>query len=567
MRYIGIDIGDGESAAAMLQDTGAALPQIVTLGGYQSLLSVVGTKNGMTKIGQSALLTQGIQDLDVRFKSRYLTDTGAYASVARFAQGLRMEMAAALQGGEYSIALGCPAGWTGYDRERYADLVRGAGFSNLRPVAESRAAFLYAHYDQQIGLSETELSQPTLVIDIGSSTTDFAYIVDGRESNVGVFGANHLGGGQLDRLILDMAVKESPDASKIQAMFQDEKFSHWRNLCEMDARELKETYFTDENLWASVPCTKETILCPNKGTRMLLMLSLDREKIDRILNTPLEGEGSQSFLERLWAYLEFAREKTAANPPQQVILTGGASRMGFFQKACRDAFPQANIILCQEPEFSIARGLSIAARIDDLLRLLRKNVENFFQQGSLMGEIQTHLPALLEKLIPVLASQIVADCVDPVLASHKSGTIAQVQAAIMQRVSSEFNGRPSTPEVQQVMSLWIGEYLGTVQKQLDDICNQSKVEPADLCLAKLALHISLKNVTIPMTTWIIHKLPNLPIFKNIGHSAMRKRVEESLKQDLSNPAGVFVGGLAGGLETELRAQIEKNIEKVEVRIA
>ena len=45
MRYIGIDIGDGESAAAMLQDTGAALPQIVTLGGYQSLLSVVGTKN------------------------------------------------------------------------------------------------------------------------------------------------------------------------------------------------------------------------------------------------------------------------------------------------------------------------------------------------------------------------------------------------------------------------------------------------------------------------------------------------------------------------------------------
>lgn len=567
MRYIGIDIGDGESAAAMLQDTGAALPQIVTMGGYQSLLSVVGAKNGMTKIGQSALLTQGVQDLDVRFKSRYLTDADASTSVARFAQGLRVEMAAAMQGGEYSIALGCPAGWTEYDRERYADLIRGAGFTDLHPVAESRAAFLYAHYDQQIGLSETELNQPTLVIDIGSSTTDFAYIVNGRESNVGVFGANHLGGGQLDRLILDMAVKESPDAQKLQAVFQDEKLSHWRNLCEMDARELKETYFTNEGLWATIPCTKETIIFPNKNTRVILTLSLDREKIDRILNAPLEGESSQSFLERLQAYLKFAREKTAANPPQQVILTGGASRMGFFQKACEEAFPHANIILCREPEFSIARGLSIAARIDDMLRLLRKSIEKFFQQGSVTGEIQAHLPALLEKLIPVLAKQIMVDCVDPALANNKSSTIVQIQAAITQRVNGEFDGRPSTPETQQVVSQWIGAELGAVQKQLDDICSQSSVEPADLCLAKLALRISLKNVTIPLTTWIVNKLPNIPVFKNIGQNAMRKRIEESLKQDLSDPAGVFVGGLAGGLEAELRAQIEKNIEKVEVRIA
>ena len=41
-----------------------------------------------------------------------------------------------------------------------------------------------------------------------------------------------------------------------------------------------------------------------------------------------------------------------------MILTGGASRMAFFQQACREAFADALVVLCPEPEFSIARGLA-----------------------------------------------------------------------------------------------------------------------------------------------------------------------------------------------------------------
>ena len=65
-------------------------------------------------------------------------------------------------------------------------------------ISESRAAFLYAKYAKTVALDLDILRQSALVIDIGSSTLDFAYIVDGRETGVGTFGDTHLGGGLLD---------------------------------------------------------------------------------------------------------------------------------------------------------------------------------------------------------------------------------------------------------------------------------------------------------------------------------------------------------------------------------
>ena len=39
-----------------------------------------------------------------------------------------------------------------------------------------------------------------------------------------------------------------------------------------------------------------------------------------------------------------------------ILMTGGASRMGFMRTQAQEIFPQAQIVMCTEPEFSIARG-------------------------------------------------------------------------------------------------------------------------------------------------------------------------------------------------------------------
>ncbi len=573
MRYIGIDIGDGESAVALVEGAGTALPRIVDLGSEQSMLSVVGEADGNILVGADVLLEQGARNIEARFKGRFLTDSKAAGSVGRFAQGLREKLAKTLESGEFSIALGCPAGWTGADRESYAGIVRGAGFANLHPVAESRAAFLYARYDTDIGLLPEELAQPTLVIDIGSSTTDFAYIVEGKESDLGVFGANHLGGGQLDQLILDDALASSSQRGDITRIFQ--AFPTWRSYCELEARKLKETYFQNEEMWREQPCATTAPIFANINAPKRLELSLDGETMERLLNTPLEGEGSQTFLERLKKYLQTAVDKTAAHPPRQVILTGGASRMAFFQAACKEAFPDARIILCRDPEFSIARGLSIAARIDDRLSQFQVEIEELFREGVLQDEINRNLPPLLEGLAPILVKRIMDQCIfgiDWSLYAQKD----QAMAALQNKIQQEFGARPSTPETDQVLARWIGEKLTGVQERLDELCQRNGVERADMSLAKIGLRVSLGGLKISSRVNIMRHLSGplslpvlsvLALFERINLvRSQEKLIREELRKELSKPGGPFAKRLAGDLEAELRAQIQKNVERVEVHI-
>ena len=63
------------------------------------------------------------------------------------------------------------------------------------------------------------MKKSAMVIDIGSSTTDFAYIVDGHQQNVSLFGDTNLGGGLIDELILSRAMAASRDQKALEAVF------------------------------------------------------------------------------------------------------------------------------------------------------------------------------------------------------------------------------------------------------------------------------------------------------------------------------------------------------------
>lgn len=565
MKFIGIDIGDGESAAAVLNDTGAVLPRVVDLGAYQSLLSVVGEAGGKPLVGQDVLLEPKARGVSARFKSRFLTDPDAAGTIEKFAQGLREKLAPTLQSGDFSIALGCPAGWTAHDRAHYADLVRGAGFPNLHAVAESRAAFLYTHYDTDINLSPEELAQPTLVIDIGSSTTDFAYIVEGKETDVGVFGANHLGGGQLDGLILEDAVAQSDRREEIEKAFR--AYPTWRNYCELEARKLKETYFRQESLWVEHPCEVTSTIWADVNAPLKLGFSLNREKIQALLNRPLEGGGSQSFLERLRAYLRAAVERTAAHPPRQLILTGGASRMEFFQQECRSAFPDAKLTVCRDPEFSIARGLSIAARLDCSLERFRGRIDQFFKEGFLREDIRQNLHFLIRELTPVLEERIMTRCVEPVR-KEKGMDALQRQEELRERIRKEFEENPCTPETDAIVAGWIGARLTASQERLDGICEENGVDRADMRLARLGLRVSLDKLRLNLV-----RAQFLELFREFLYNTLhvgktpRRQVREALEKELGKPDGDFSKRLIGDLEAELRQQIQDNIEKVEIHIS
>ncbi len=78
-----------------------------------------------------------------------------------------------IAGGEQTkFLVGCPSGWSSEVRHEYKEVLQHAGLGQVDIVAESRAAFLDARSSGDLG-DVRQLTGAVLIIDIGSSTTDF----------------------------------------------------------------------------------------------------------------------------------------------------------------------------------------------------------------------------------------------------------------------------------------------------------------------------------------------------------------------------------------------------------
>lgn len=579
MKYVGIDIGDGESAVSVVSRDGAMVPAVVPLGNVNSIRSIVGRLGEEPVIGDAVVLNHAVTDRSARFKSRFLYDNRARQDLHLFAEGLYALLSKALHDDELKIALGCPAAWKPEARGRYAAIVASAGFPNLYTVSESRAAFLYAHYCNELNISEQLLRRPTLVVDIGSSTIDYAYIVDGRERDIGVFGEVLLGGGLLDELILEKAVAESPNQETIRDVFR--RFPSWKSYCELIGRKLKEEYFLNENRWADTPCSTVAPIYADADIALTLNISLCSRDMERILDQGITALEGRSFRQALRDTLTRARDMTAERPPELLLVTGGASRMKFFQETCRDIFPQASLALCSEPELSIARGLGIAARTDDMLSRFRGEIAGYFQSGAIKREIELQIPYLLPNYVPKTAQLLEREGVLQAALDFQGRTrdTEQFRQYLLDRISDVFRSTELTAESDQIINQWIEKRLTAVQDDLNGICDRYMIDRADMSLVKIHAEVRITHLNIPLNLRVlsaINKQPLLrqllrvskPLMKHLpkANSGMAKQLRRRLTAELSNPSGEFAKALSTQLVRELQQQIDVQTQKVEIQI-
>ena len=480
MRYIGFDLGDGESCVAYLTRENVIEPRILSVSGSMSFVTAVADYHGETLVGPMALSTEGAENVAIRFKSRVRTSPDeAFADIRRFLQGVTLQLKAApelepLE--ECKTTVGCPAGWNDELRARYQALCEEAGLPNVTLTSESRAAFLYARNARGIAADEDFLSGSTLVIDIGSSTLDFAYVVDGREHGVGTFGDNNLGGGVLDECILRQAVADLParEREKVQDVFR--RSPTWRSHALYAARRVKEAYFTDEKKYEKEPCVGRVRLYYDG--RQEIIFRLTQEFIEKICRQPVPELQNRSFLANLQDALNRARQQTAANPPRVLVLTGGASRMAFFRDACRDAFPDARFICCPEPEFSIARGLAYAGRTDELLEAFRAEIHEYTGSQAVENAARADMPALCESLAALLTDLMAVEVAAPAAEAWRKGELATLEE-MRRRIETESQALVRREETQAKLSAAVMEWLAGVQEKLqrdvDAICIRNSI--------------------------------------------------------------------------------------------
>jgi len=475
MRYIGFDMGDGESAVAAFENGSGIEPVILPLCGVRSLLSAVGMREGEIVIGERAYTDALADQLSVRFKSRYTTDPTSYEDISRFVRGvLRDLINSGYFSGDDQFIVGCPAGWNSAARNRYRELLLKAGVRQPQVISESRAAFLYAKYAHTVALDLDILNESALVVDIGSSTLDYAYIVDGRETGIGTFGETALGGGILDAALLRHAVENSRDSEQIKAVFAESR--SWYSYCEIEARRVKEEYFTRLSSETAPSVKKQLRICYDGMQK--LALEINNELAEKLITQPIPELDGQSFENAVRASLEHAARLTAERPPRLLLLTGGASRMPFFRELCQDVFENAVVVSCPEPEFSIAKGLAYAGWVDENLSLFRRAIQEEITEERIAKIANEAIPSLLPSVARCLAKLIVDEAALPLMEQWKRGgirTIRELETQMTDRMERVLASPLAQEALAPAVAMWLDNLTAKLQGLIDPICDRFDV--------------------------------------------------------------------------------------------
>jgi len=499
VKIIGFDLGDGESAVALLDGDSTVEPRMLPICGRASVLSAVGTKDGRIVVGEEASVLSGATDAKVRFKSRFLTDPDAAGDVRMFAQGVMNQLLhqePAILSQVTRTVVGCPAGWGEGRREQYARLMESAGFPNVHVVPEPRAAFLYARHARGLRIDPKLMQTSAMVIDIGSSTTDFAYIVDGHQQDLALFGDTNLGGGVLDELILRRSIEHSPDRAALERVMQTSPA--WRSYCELEARRLKERYFLTEEKWDMQAITQQVVVCYDET--LMLELSLDSAAMKEIVHMPAPALGGRSFVQCLEDALGAAQDISRSCPPQVVIITGGASRMAFFRDACKAAFEKSVTVLCPEPECSIARGLAYAGRVDENLRIFRKEAASIARGEKLEAAVNARVHALYQPVASALFETARESALSAVKLWRRGGvdTIKELNALLEKKIVEDFAGAAAAERMKRDVAAWTRELADALEEELTALCLRCGVPQEKMEIAGVEMKPGLGSVKLSL---------------------------------------------------------------------
>ena len=485
-KFYGLDLGDAESAAALFEE-GSREPRIIPIHHVKSLVTAYAEmKDGSLLIGEEACYEPDAVYRCDRFKSRFLEDDESHRDVAAFASGVLSDLIrnGNLDRGDPDAVfyIGCPAGWDANAREEYRQIFEKAGYPPVKIVSESRAALVSACQSKHLQVGVDILHKPVLVVDIGSSTTDLAYINGGREEELKTGGEVRLGGGIMDELLLKQCVEASPSAHKIEKIFRESKA--WQSYCDFAARRLKEKYFSDEDYWQENECVQNVSIRYGKMP-VRLTLKLNKERAEALLETKSPRLNSRSFAEVFKETLENAKENTKDRTPELIFLTGGVSKMRCIRTWCREVFPDAVVISGSEPEFSVAKGLAWCAEIDDELRLFKQEVDTLISSSTVERIVESRIDDLYKDCVEAMVDPILENGALPVVEKWRQGEIerlADLDTAMQEEIEKYLQTDDARKKMAAPVSLWLKQVSYALEEYTIPICTRHNVPYTALSL-------------------------------------------------------------------------------------
>ena len=581
MFYFGFDLGDGESCINYSEDISAGNVQLIPVSGKESFISAVGTLNGNLVVGRQVQQnTEAVENQHVCFKRHFLENRPEVdAVITDFVRGVMDELrrnpeigSAVDSPDQACFIVGCPAGWKPEERERYRQLMVSGGMKNVRIVSESRAAFENALRSRENGI-DTDISEQTiLVIDIGSSTLDFAYIRDGNEYNVETMGNVLLGGGLMDEMIVlrSLELQEKTNPEQVREIREKIRTSDAaRSRLMLAVREIKEEYFNQEDFFFDEGRTLEkNVRLFVDGRPMKVCLQISPEIVENwLISRPHPLLNNQSFESRLRDSLVQVHGKIKKQKePDLVILTGGASRMRFFQELCRNEFGQSRLVISKTPESDISRGLVFIGGIDENLTACVKAIRDYARSDEVEKKIEAAIPELVEVIGEPLSNNIMSNCVRESFRKWRDAELETLND-FEEKTAESVEHYLKSPGMQAAIT-------GKVEGWSRNILNQVALDLAEVCQRyQVNLNFGEESLTINPDSG--DNLPNIQIdFIKIINNIVTIVVMivagvlcggSGAAWIMAGPIGIIVGAvIALALALGLRNKAEKMIKGMNI---
>ncbi|WP_125264683.1 hypothetical protein [Streptomyces alboflavus] len=405
---VGLDLGDGESSLCWLPTTGRTSAEIHLRGTEgASIVTAIGrepenpeaqaaNRRYRVVIGEAAVFAKNSVQFSVNFKNRPENTDLHTPDAVRFAQVLLTEFFA--QHPEVRedcvVYVGHPAGW---DRPSVAAYQRHFTAMDvpLRLVAESQSALVHVR-DRRAGQPAVVGLDRVLVVDVGSSTTDFTVVEDLLPRNLPL-GAE-LGCRDIDGTLARIVRDSCAGNAKFDASHGSEGGPEMLTLV---CRRAKEAQFSGVDLrLQELECGCDPVFVP------LVTLALGRLRQLDIPGRVVRAPGG--WADRFAATLTEVRGHLGSPGPELVVLTGGGSRMPVVRELCVGAFPGATVENDTEPSLSVTRGLASIGRHSVNVARFRRDIQALKDRPEFEEAIRAGLVEAFDEAKSSLLSRLLA---------------------------------------------------------------------------------------------------------------------------------------------------------------
>ena len=403
------------------------------------------------------------------------------------------EVEAAAKENKLLIAVGCPSSpaWTNPKAvEDYQTVVGNAtGCPHVAVLAESTAAIMSAVLDvneinseavrQQEGSAgekkDIHLNRGLAVIDAGSSTIDFTYVLLGKKL---IIRSLAVAGHDLDEQILEVALDTANKESGLtKKQIPEEQIPDIM----IQIRQFKEDFFPDQISMGYKPiqiwgCNAQGEAARDLDSGLSFKVGCNKENMDKALNRKAiqldPFKDPQSWADQFRDFVRYCRALIGVDEEgkllcDKVILTGGTSHVQALRDIVGEEYPECEILNSRDCSASVAKGLCYAKSMEikggGSVETYRKDIDKL---------AAAHYDSFILELAQYLAGQVCGD-IQQVIAKYTASKdkviVGQLLDEINKRVhkNSQLSGDACKEKVKELFT----RHLQTSQAQIHEKVN------------------------------------------------------------------------------------------------